>query len=126
MVKGIKIATTDISKASKDEKVVDSTLPGSWKVAKKVTIEIPLTYSSGSAVSAVVSKPHGLGFTPAYIAGVFIPSENAFYNIPTFQGTFASLKVYVDATNVYASAVSVYVGTNIYKFNILLLGEKIE
>lgn len=126
MTKGIKIATSDISKATKNEKVIDTTRPGSWKVAKKVSLEINLTYASGSAVTNVVSKPHGLGFTPAYIAGVFISSENTFYNIPTFQGNFASLKVYVDNQNVYASAVSVYVGTNIFKFSVLLLGEKIE
>lgn len=127
MTKGIQIATTAIQYANSDEKVVDSKAPGSWKIAKRVNISFPVSRSGGAAVSVTDSRPHDLGFTPAYIAMLEsdIGDGLVLYNIPAFQSTF-SAKVYVDAKKVYVSVVCGLTGTFQCNFRILLLGERIE
>ena len=127
MTSGIVIATTNIKTPNSDERVIDSRLQGSWKIAKRVKINFTMTRTGGAAITEVKSEPHNLGFTPAYIAMVDsdIGGSSTLYNVPTYDAN-TSCKVYVDGQNVYASVVQGLTGTFYYKFKILLLGERIE
>lgn len=132
MTKGIIVATNDIVYATKDERVVDSRAPGSWKIAKQLNIKIDITRTGGAAIERIESRPHEMDFTPAFIAMLEAgssfsdpDSEKVLYNLPTFQSTL-SAKVYVDSENVYASVVQGLTGTFSWNFKILILGEKIE
>lgn len=127
MTKGIVVATTGIPFANSDERVVDSRAPGSWKIAKRMEINFPITRTGGAAVSATRAEPHGLNYTPAFIAMLEsdIGDGQVLYNIPAFQSTF-SAKVFVDSKKVYCTVVNGLTGTFQCNFKILLLGEKIE
>lgn len=127
MTKGILVTKTEAFTATRDERVVDSRAKGSWKIAKRMTMEFKVTRSAGPAVSRVESTPHELTYTPAYIVMVEHDSAGRFalYNIPFFQSTL-SCKFYVDDKKVYASVVCGLTGTFTFKYKILLLGEKIE
>lgn len=128
MSKGIRIATTDVRTATVNEKVVDSTLPGSWKIAKRINFNQSMTRASGGAITQTLSADHNLGFTPAFLAMVesdFGLKGMALYNIPTFAQSI-SLKVSVDSKKVYATIVMGLTGTFQFNFKIALLGEKIE
>lgn len=126
--KGIRIATTDLGSATVNQKVIDSTLPGSWKIAKRLTFKQSMTRASGGVVTQTLVAAHDLGFTPAFIAMVesdFGLNGMVLYNVPTFAQSI-SLKVSVDSKKVYATIVMGLTGTFQFNFRIALLGEKIE
>jgi hypothetical protein len=129
MGKGIKIATTDVRTARVNEKVVDSTLPGSWKIAKHFTLKTAISRPSGDPVhTQTMSEAHGLGYTPAFMAMVesdFGLNGMVLYNAPSFSQN-VSLKVAVDSKNVYCTVVCGLTGTFQFNFRVAVLGEKLE
>lgn len=128
MTRGIKVATTDVRYATKDQVVLDSTKQGSWKIAKPVTLKTTLTRAfAAPVVTQILSEDHNLGYTPTFIAMLETDTGGslALYNLPYFDSN-NSYKVYTDSKKVYASLDLGLTGTFHYTFRIKLLGEKIE
>lgn len=128
MTKGIKIATTDLRTATINQRVIDSTLPGSWKIAKRFPFKTTLTRTGGPVITQTLSADHGQDFTPAFIAMVesdFGLNGMVLYNIPSFTQN-VSCKVSVDKGKIYCTIVLGLTGTFQFNFRVAILGERIE
>jgi hypothetical protein len=128
MSKEIIVATTDFRRAGKDTTVIDSRKQGSWKVFKRLKLEFNITrVAFAPAVTQTQAIPHGLNFTPAFIAMINsnVGGFNALYNAPLRDNSL-SCKVFVDREKVYATIVMGYTGSFYFRYKIVILGEKIE
>lgn len=126
MTKGIKIAKPghDVSERGR-HMILTSEFPGSMKIHGRVKITLTSTYAGEPDPMVITSVyPHGLAYTPAFLATVHSSKNGATYKIPFFSSTTASLKVHVDETNLYVSVVSVEAST--YTFNIIVLAEPLD
>lgn len=72
----IKVADSgiDVTTASNDQLIFNSN-QNVYKIVKTMTVTVTITYNASSGTNAISTTPHGLSFTPAYLAYISIPSD---------------------------------------------------
>lgn len=114
------VQSGDINSTDPNDYVIDSTSEGTFKIDNVITMNIT---STGGLQELETSQPHNLDYVPVFFATVKPDSDTYAYKTPFQVQAGLMLKVYADATNIYARAVTTVADT--YRFRVTVFREKI-